>query len=49
MHFLGLVEAGKRGRKASAHALSVAAEAVVRDAITDLYLQMENAAACRIC
>jgi putative transposase len=34
--------AGKRGRKASARALSVAAEAVVRDAITDVYLQPEK-------
>ena len=33
---------GKRGRKASARALSVAAEAVVRDAITDVYLQPEK-------
>ncbi len=33
---------GKRGRKASARALSVAAEAVVRDAIADVYLQPEK-------
>jgi putative transposase len=33
---------GKRGRKASARALSVAAEAVVRDAIANVYLQREK-------
>ena len=33
---------GKRGRKASVRTLSVAAEAVVRDAIANVYLQREK-------
>jgi hypothetical protein len=33
---------GQRGRKVSARALSLATEAVVRDAITDVYLQPEK-------
>jgi putative transposase len=33
---------GKRGRKASARTLSVAAEAVVRDAIANVYLQRKK-------
>ena len=33
---------GKRGRKASAHTLSVAAEAVVRDAIANVYQQRDR-------